>query len=375
MAHDIVRKATTALRSLLTRKVLINCDGLPYHFLGLPPRKLLNWALAETSLLARPAFPWAWPTHMQVEPSSLCNINCKFCPVATGMDRPTGQMDPALFERLIDEVGGYVFLILLWDWGEPFLNPAIYHMIAYARARGVKVISSTNGHIFAEGDHAERLIRSGIDTIIFAVDGISQDTYERYRGSRDLEQAIAGVSRVVEAKRRAGSESPHVCLRFLPMKHNEHELPRLRDFARSLRVDSLTIKRMNPFHGCEGDIERAAGLAYMPDSQHYRRFELDASGSPVRGARNPCKVMWNNPAIHWDGKVTLCSFDPHDRCTLGDLRSQSFRDIWRGAPYRRVRRQFRRRFEEIPLCRDCTYAFRGGSLIADHIAEAHFFNA
>ena len=375
MAHDLLPKAGTALRSLLTRSVHINCDGLPYRFRAVPARKLLNWALVETSILARPAYPWGWPTHLQVEPSSLCNITCKFCPVATGMDRPTGLMDPALFEKLVDEVGEYVFLILLWDWGEPFLNPAIYRMIAHAKGRGIKVVSSTNGHVFAEGDHAERLIRSGIDTIIFAVDGISPETYQRYRGSPDQRRAIAGIRRVVEARRRAGSDSPHVCLRFLPMKHNEHELPQLLDFARALDVDSLTVKRMNPFHGCESDIARASGLTFMPDSQHLRRFHLDLSGLPVRRAENPCKVMWNNPAIHWDGKVSICTFDPHDRFTLGDLRTQSFRDIWRGAPYRRLRRQFRRRFEQIPLCRDCTYAFQGGSLITDHIAEAHIFRA
>lgn len=34
-----------------------------------------------------------------------------------------------LFQRIIDELGDFLFLILLWDWGEPFLNPHIYDMI------------------------------------------------------------------------------------------------------------------------------------------------------------------------------------------------------------------------------------------------------
>ena len=60
------------------------------------------------------------------------------------------------FTKILDEVGGYIFTLLFWGWGEPFLDPRAFDMIAYARAKGIKVISSTNGHLFARQEFADR---------------------------------------------------------------------------------------------------------------------------------------------------------------------------------------------------------------------------
>ena len=43
-------------------------------------------------------------------------------------------------------------------------------------------------------------------------------------------------------------------------------------------------------------------------------------------------------------------------------------------PYRRLRRQFRRDWEELPLCRDCSYAYEGGNCYNQIISDAFFFN-
>jgi len=48
-----------------------------------------------------------------------------------GLERPVGDMDPALFRRLVDELRGSLLAMLFWDWGEPFFNPASYEMIRY----------------------------------------------------------------------------------------------------------------------------------------------------------------------------------------------------------------------------------------------------
>jgi len=79
------------------------------------------------------------------------------------MARPSGQMDLELFKRMIDETEGSVFLLLLWNWGEPFFNPRTFDMIAYARDRGIRVVSSTNGHLFAHGENAATVLLSVVN--------------------------------------------------------------------------------------------------------------------------------------------------------------------------------------------------------------------
>jgi radical SAM protein with 4Fe4S-binding SPASM domain len=283
-------------------------------------------------------------------------------------------MELDLFKRLIDEVGDYVFLILLWEWGEPFFNAHVYEMISYSKRRGIKLVSSTNGHLFARREHAERVVRSGLDTLIVAVDGISQDTYERYRQDGKLETVLQGIRTVVKTKKALNSRTPLVNLRFIVMKHNEHEIPRLRDLARSLGVDALTLKTLYPGHGC--DPNKDSENPFIPANPHYCRFMYrEADYFRIRVQRNPCKVLWISPAIHWNGVVCPCSFDVEEDYPLGDLKTDSFKAAWFGDSFVRMRRQFRDDWESIPVCQGCSYAYVGGDCSRDTIIDAVFFNS
>ena len=93
-----------AARALLTRTVRIECDRLPHKFERVPMRKILNWILVEASIHFRTLRPWGWPTHLQVEPSSHCNLRCTLCPVTEGLDRPAGHMSFDLLRKLVDDV-------------------------------------------------------------------------------------------------------------------------------------------------------------------------------------------------------------------------------------------------------------------------------
>jgi radical SAM protein with 4Fe4S-binding SPASM domain len=370
MSERIVRNATSALKALLTRKIQVDCDGIPCFFHNVPLKKVKNWLLVESSLLVKPKKPWGWPTHLQIEPTNLCNLKCPLCPVTEGLKRPKGHMELDLFKRFIDEVSDYVFLIILWDWGEPFLNPAVYEMISYAKGKGIKLVSSTNGHVFAKGEHAKKVVSSGLDSLIFAVDGITQETYERYRKRGDLSTLVQGIQNVVEAKHSQGSKTPFVNFRFIPMKHNEQELPMLKDFARSLGVDVLTIKTLNPH--CESVSEE--DKEFIPEDTFYQRFKYNQEGERCRRKKNPCKALWNNPIIHWDGKISPCTYDPHDDYSVGDFANSNFEDIWWGASMKELRRLFRQDYQNLEQCTWCSYAFEGGTLSSETIVEFHFFN-
>jgi len=378
MSGELISKFGQGVKAFMTRRLRIQSDGIPYEFDRLPLKKIVNACLVEASIFFKPERPWGWPTHLMVEPSARCNLHCALCPVTAGLERSQGFMDLVVFKKVIDEVGDYVFTVLLWDWGEPFLNPSIYAMISYARQKEIKVVSSTNGHLFGSADHADRLILSGIDTIIFAVDGISQETYSRYRQGGDLESALQGIRTVVARKRALRSKTPLVNFRFIVMGHNEHEIPRLKDLAKSLGVDALTLKTLNnclrdPYVGGESG-HPEGNREFLPRNQYYQRFKYDSTGlERVRLRRNPCKQLWCNPTIHWRGSVVPCTFDPKDKYILGDVREDSLRKIWSGAAYRQMRRRFRTGWEKISLCAECSYAYKGGNLRCDTIADAFFF--
>jgi len=361
------------------RQVIIRCDSIPYAFRNVQFKKVANWLRVEASVRIRPLAPWGLPTHLQIEPTNTCNLRCKLCPVSGEMHRPAGFMDFALYKRLLDEIGSYVFLMLFWDWGEPFMHPSAFEMIADAHRRGIQVVSSTNGHLFADPRRADDVIKCGLDTLIFAIDGLSQNTYEKYRGSGDLERALQGIRTVVERKKALRSATPLINFRFIVMKHNEHEVDRLQLFVRKLGADALTLKTLNPrANNTYGN--RTSGIEHeedslLPLSPSYRRFFYDESGKPVRLKRNPCRNPWNAVTVHWNGRVCPCTYDYDDQFVLGDLKNNSFEKIWKGPEYRAFRDRLRRKDPAHYFCNECSYAFKGGSCIDETVREAVFFKA
>ena len=115
MSSNVILNFYKAIKALVTRSILIECDRIPYQFHNVPFKKILNWIRVEASIFIKPSEPWGFPTHLQIELSDLCNIKCAFCPVTEGMGRTEGHMDFTLFKKIIDETGDYVFLILMWD--------------------------------------------------------------------------------------------------------------------------------------------------------------------------------------------------------------------------------------------------------------------
>lgn len=370
----MISNMVKAIRALLTQNIHCEIDLIPFQFEKVPARKIINWILTEGSVLLKPARPWGFPTLLQMESTSRCNLRCRVCPVSAGMDRPTGDMDERLFKKVIDELAEYLLLILFWDWGEPFLNPNAYDMIRYARHRGIKVMSATNGHIFASKDHARNVVESGLDVLIFSVDGITQETYQHYRHVGRLETVIEGIRNVVAEKNSLKSKTPLVNFRFIVMRHNEEEIPYLKDLARALEVDALTLRKFYAIPNRRK--ERGEPQQDLIPSQP--RFQLPEHSpedhQPIRIERNPCKTLWNCPTIHWDGTVCSCFADFNEERPLGRMGQQTFTEIWNGEGFKNLRRNFRKAWQELPICQDCPSGFKGGDVGRESNAEIVLFS-
>lgn len=366
--RDLGRKAADAMHALLTREIRIEFERIPLPVRNASLRKVRNWLAVEAGIALRRTEPWGLPTHAQVEPSSRCNLRCTYCPVGTEAG-PTGHMDPAVFRTFVDQVRDHALLLALWGWGEPFTCPSVYEMIAYAHANGLRVLSSTNGHLFVKHEHADGVVRSGLDALIVSLSGTTQEAYRRFRAGR-LDVALDGVRAIVAAKRRLGSRTPHLQLSFIVTDLAEREIPGLTDLSRALGVDGLSLKRMNTA-SVKPDPSRVDEA--LPEDLRLRRFQYADDGvTRLRVRDNPCKALWHNPTVRWDGTINPCVYDFDGSHVLGDLRDQPFESIWRGPRYAEMRRRFRTGWEQIDICNRCTYAFAGGNY-TDVVADTWFF--
>ncbi len=295
------------------------------------------------------AFVWGYPFMLMLEPTNVCNLRCPLCITGSKlMTRPNGFMSFDQFKALIDEMDRYLVHLTLWSQGEPFVNDEFLEMVRYAASKGIKTMTSTNGHFLT--DRAEQVVQSGLDTLIVAVDGASQETYERYRVNGKFQKVYSGMTAVRDAKKRLNSTRPSVELQFIVMKHNEHELDSIRTLAHECGADVLSFKTAQVYTKEQAD-------EFLPTVEKYRRYALGPNGELKTKERevNFCRWVLLCPVINWDGTVSPCCFDKNADYGLGNVFTNGgLKSVWRDRPYREFRSRVFTRRKSIPICSNCS---------------------
>lgn len=292
---------------------------------------------------------WGLPFTINFEPTTACNLRCPECPSGLRQfSRPTGNLKADFFRTTLDDLADHLLYLIFYFQGEPYINPAFLDMVKYAHDRKVYTITSTNGH-FLNDANAEKTIRSGLDRLIVSVDGTTQEVYEQYRKEGNLAVVLQGIRNVVKWKKQLNASTPHIVLQFLVVKPNEHQVPAIRQMAADLGVDAISFKTAQVY-----DYE--FGNPLLPEAEGLRRYRQlpDGRYEPKAHLHNHCWKLWHGSVITWDGLVVPCCFDKDGEHRLGNLKENSFREVWQGEAYQQFRQQLFTGRNQIDICTNCT---------------------
>jgi len=305
------------------------------------------FSYAASCFTGRP-FIAGMPATVSFELTSHCNLRCPECSSGSGMmKRERGFMERELFERVIRELNPSLFFASLYFQGEPFLHPGLFSFIRMKE--NTRIIVSTNGH-YLDGENATATVLSGIYKLIVSIDGMDQESYSKYRVNGNLDTVMNGIRKISRERERLSSPMK-LELQFLVNKYNEHQITRAESFAREVKA-SLKLKSMQVIEGHD------AG-EWMPSQRKYTRYEMSGNRFVIRNTMpSRCLRLWLNPVITWDGKVLPCCFDKEADYVMGDLTSETFRDIWHGTKFREFRKDILSGRRSIPICRNCTSGMR-----------------
>ncbi len=338
---------------LVRRQFEFHFEMIPYTVKDIPYKKIGNFFIAGMNQFILPSNPFGYPVIAQVEPANFCNLSCPLCLSVSGTGaRPRSLLPYETFTRFIDEAGDYLLLIVLWNWGEPFLNPRIFDMIRYAKSKNIVVHSSTNGNVVFDSEKAEQLIDSGLDSLVFAVDGASQETYSTYRKGGDLNVVISNIKAIVSARERKRSATPRLIMRTVVMKHNEHEIDVLRELAGKLSIDFYTLKTVDlpPQRGEKLDV------SYAPDSSKYQRYEYDRNTFERKQKSFECMRPWKRITLEALGDIIPCEMDYKSAHSYGSANNdRSAIAIWKNKKAQNFRAGFNRGNNETDICKECNY--------------------
>ena len=273
------------------------------------------------------------------------------CPSGNGdMKRSRGKLDFENYKKLLDEIGDYILQVQLWNQGEPFINKSFQDFVRYAKSKGIMVETSTNGHFIRTDEEAENLIHSGLDQLIFSMDGTNKESYEKYRVGGNFNLVLETLERIAQAKERLESKTPLVELQFIVFKHNQSEIDSIIQLCRNYNLNRLAFKSAQVYSADQA-------LLYLPDDENYRRYELAGQNYQMKGQiKNWCKRLWLNSTVNWDGSVSPCCFDKDAEHAFANIfnNNTSFSATWKNKAYMSFRKQVMSRRKDIRICNNCT---------------------
>jgi radical SAM protein with 4Fe4S-binding SPASM domain len=317
-------------------------------------RRAFNAAKVVTSyqlskLLKKP-IQWGYPISISFEPTTSCNLRCPECPSGLrAFTRPTGMLKKDFFRQTIDEIHKELLYLIFYFQGEPFLNPDFLDMVKYAHDKGIYTATSTNAH-FLTDEKAKRTVESGLDRLIISIDGTTQDVYKQYRVGGNLEKVLAGARNIVKWKKELNSKTPFVFFQFLVVKPNEHQIEDVKRLAKEIGVDQVRFKTAQVYD-YENDPHNL-----IPTIDKYSRYRKDKNGvmQSKSGMKNHCWKLQHANVITWDGMVVPCCFDKDAMHRLGNLNTQSFKEVWHNDNYKQFRSELMKSRKNIDICANCS---------------------
>ena len=298
----------------------------------------------------RKPIQWGLPMSISFEPTTSCNLRCPECPSGLrAFTRPTGMLKQDFFQKTIDDIYKDILYLIFYFQGEPYLNKNFLEMVKYASSKGIYTATSTNAHYLTD-EVAKKTVESGLDRLIISIDGTTQEVYQQYRRGGRVDKVIAGARNIVKWKKELKSKTPFVFFQFLVVKPNEHQVEEIKLLAKEVGVDEVRFKTAQVY-----DYENDPNQL-IPENEKFSRYKKNKQGKHEAKNKlaNHCWKLWQANVITWDGMVVPCCFDKDASHKLGDLKDQSFREIWQNDNYKKFRKDIMTSRKNIDICANCS---------------------
>lgn len=301
------------------------------------------------SRILKKPIQWGYPISISFEPTTSCNLRCPECPSGLrAFTRPIGMLQKDFFKQTIDDIHKELLYLIFYFQGEPFLNPNFLEMVQYTAQKGIYTATSTNAHYLTD-EKARQTVESGLDRLIISIDGTTQEVYQQYRVGGQLEKVIQGARNIIKWKKQLKSKKPFVFFQFLVVKPNEHQIEDIKKLAAEVGVDQVRFKTAQVY-------DYQNGNSLIPTIDKYARYKKKPDGTYTikNGLGNHCWKLWHANVITWDGLAVPCCFDKDATHQLGNLKPQSFKQIWNNDNYKQFRKQLMSTRKNIDICANCS---------------------
>jgi heme b synthase len=294
------------------------------------------------------------PKWIAWEITGRCNLNCIHCRSSSSMGSDQGDFSTAEARALIDEISSWAKPVVVLSGGEPLLRADVFEIAAYGTGRGLRMALATNGTLVTD-EACAAIRRSGIRIVSLSLDGSTaaiHDDFRKQPGAFESALRAAGLFRkhgiefLVNSSftRRNQDDIPAIyrlakslgaaawyMFMIVPMGRGEelmNELVSMEDYEKILKWHfdmELAEKEMLVRPTCAPHYYRIVQQEARARGIDFARRNLSFGTGGSKG----CIAAQSIAFIGSRGDVQPCSYFPR---SAGNVRKQTFREIWETSP-------------------------------------------
>ncbi|MDE6936674.1 MAG: radical SAM protein [Lachnospiraceae bacterium] len=277
-----------------------------------------------------------FPNRVTVELTNDCNVSCVFCN-RQKISMDIGYIEDKLFYKIIDEMARHLPVKLVpFFRGEPLMHPQLIPFLQYAKQKGVGPIQMASNALLLDDQMQDRLIEAGIDYLSFSLDTVDPKVYERSRMFGNLEISsnhVKSMGLKCKERKKKGLSAPTIQVSTINI---EEYLPKQKEFIEEW-LPYVDVVRVYEQHDEKGR---------LVDPQI--RKSLD-----VFEERKPCRKVFTDMIIYWDGRMALCNYDWNEQRKIGNANTMTLQEAWDSEEYENVRKMHLCNQFDRGICADC----------------------
>lgn len=206
-----------------------------------------------------------------------CTCHCDYCDWWKFKQK---DLSSAEAKRVIHQIARLGVIHIGLSGGEPMLRSDLPELIEYAKSLGMLVSVSTNGIISNKSIYRE-IMKSGLDTLTFSIDGANAQTHEAFRKKCPFDRVISSLSLAVKLCRREGY-STRINTTTTVNRVNAMELADIYEMCQGLGADHCNFQPIWPVNKDEDFFKKfgfttAAGDADLLNSAREALAEMSNS--------------------------------------------------------------------------------------------------
>lgn len=283
------------------------------------------------------------PGNVVVEINNTCNLNCLMCATQQAK-REKGEMSIDLFERTIEQIITKLGRrgLTVHTVGEPLFYSDLPAIFRICKKYNLKLHFTTNGLLLHKYIDLINEFPGMISSIAFSIDGATKETFEKIRRGGNFERLVSNLELIHNYNRNAKkNERIPISLQAVISDDNFKEIPLF------FKVFKKYFPQEKMLFGFVSNLS-----ASHEQCDYYKSKKLNTDRLERRNT--PCKLLWLQTHILWNGDVSACCRDYNGELIVGNIFEKSVLDIWKGDVYENYRDAHRKReVETMPLCKDC----------------------